>query len=114
MKKIMIKQQTREQLLIENTTLKQEIESLNKQIEVRNTNQRLLRKEFSKAFNWIEQDHYSRMKEPSDVSWEQIFVEIGRLLNTATRNADRERIYQLEKENVELGQRLEEISELDN
>ena len=94
--------QTREQLLIENNVLKQEISSLKTTIENRIENARLLRKEFSKAFNWIEQDPYSRTKEPSDISWEQIFIEIGRLLQIAEKLEYKESIEQIRKENYQL------------
>lgn len=107
--------QTREALLKENIELKNHVQNLNKLVEQKIENAKLIRREFSKAFNWIEQDpYYSRTKEPSDISWEQIFVEIGKLLQNTARNDDRDKIYQLEKEKEELLQRLEEISELDN
>jgi len=106
--------QTREALLKENIELKNHVQNLNKLVEQKIENANLIRREFSKAFNWIEIDQYSRSKEPSDISWEQIFVEIGKLLQNTSTNRERDRIYQLEKEKEELLQRLEEISELDN
>ena len=41
------------------------------------------RKEFAKAFNWYYAKAYNNDKEPCVPSWEQIFVEIGKLLNAS-------------------------------
>jgi len=38
------------------------------------------RKEFAKAFGWFEQRGFAIMDTPSSPSWEQIFVQIGKLL----------------------------------
>ena|SRR3990167_5897699 len=69
------KQQTRDQLLIELTRIRQSHEGLVDGDERR-------RKEFARAFSWRKpQEMYSpRENEPFIPSWEQIFVEIGKLL----------------------------------
>lgn len=39
-----------------------------------------IKQEFAKAFDWYEtRNHYSQERKPLTPSWEQIFVEIGRI-----------------------------------
>lgn len=74
------KPRTREQLLLENNTLKVELDSVN----LREEN---VKKEFAKAFGWKKYSRslgYSREDgegEPTVPSWSQVFVELGKLLS---------------------------------
>lgn len=73
-------QVTKEQLAIELAQTKQARDLLATSDERR-------RKEFAKAFNWVKNARYDTFgihieKEPQLPSWEQIFVQLGRLLMT--------------------------------
>lgn len=64
---------TKEQLAKENYAIKNEIEAWSKKDET-------LRKKFAKVLNRMESDRFSgSYKTPSDLSWEEIFCEIGKL-----------------------------------
>lgn len=70
----MIEKQTKEQLVIEIAKLEQAVKEYSDASERR-------RKEFAKAFGWYEQTYYSSYNRPPKLpSWEEIFVEIGKLL----------------------------------
>src|SRR3990167_10014967 len=66
---------TKEQLI-------EEVANLEHENEKYLTNDQLRRKEFAKAFNWRKsQGMYDRGEnEPSLPTWEQVFVELGKLL----------------------------------
>ena len=63
-----------------------------------------IRQEFAKAFNWLKQrGPYGSEKELLNPSWNQIFVEIGRLQAAKT-------FYDLEGNVSELEHKVEEIN----
>ena len=65
--------QTNEQLIAEAAKLRQSHENWVAGDERK-------RKEFAKAFNWWKTDYYDKSKEPQIPTWEQIFIEVGKLL----------------------------------
>lgn len=80
--------QTKEQLIIELAKLRQSHEGW-----VSGDEQR--RKEFEKAFNWEEPKEFSRFggSEVATLSWEQIFVKVGKLLTSKNfMNRDLEKV----------------------
>lgn len=66
-------QKTREQLLIE-------LAEDNQLIAKARENDERRRKEFAKAFNWYKKGRYDSESEPTIPSWEEIFVQVGKLL----------------------------------
>lgn len=68
---------TKEELIVELAKANEKIQHLGFRDE-------LIRKEFAKAFGWLERKGFMMINgqdsEPKKVSWEQIFVEIGKLL----------------------------------
>lgn len=76
----MKKQQTKEELLIQNAKLQKEVDYLV-------DSETKIRKEFSRAFSIFTMEKgmlYDFDREPADISWEQIFVELGKLLSART------------------------------
>ena len=66
---------TKEELIIENTKLEQELKTAQE-------GELGLRKEFAKAFNWYKRkEQYETEAELEEPSWSEIFVEIGKLLS---------------------------------
>jgi len=66
------KVKTKEELIVEITEVKADNEDWSSS----NTRRK---KEFAKAFGWYESNSYGYGKEPLKPSWEEIFIEIGRL-----------------------------------
>lgn len=56
------------------------LEIANKNIESILDDSKRIRKEFAKSFGWMQQKQYHLDNEPKLPSWEEIFVEVGRLL----------------------------------
>lgn len=66
--------------------LEYEKKGLNGQIETILDDARRIRKEFAKSFGWMQQKQYHLDSEPKLPSWEEIFVEVGRLLSHKNMN----------------------------
>lgn len=93
---------TKEELLVENTQIQQEIKRLWENNEIR-------RREFAKAFNWGNKsksgyfESYSgNTNDRSNPSWEEIFVEVGKLLEIKNQIMLEENIKRLEEDNFKL------------
>ena len=66
---------TKEELIIENTKLEQELKTAQE-------GELGLRKEFAKAFCWYKKkEHYENEPKLEEPSWSEIFVEVGKLLS---------------------------------
>lgn len=75
---------TKESLIKEKEGLAEELVMVKGTLETLRSNQKLLRQQFAKAFGWVENCDrmfgYTEQAEPRTPSWEEIFVEIGKLL----------------------------------
>lgn len=80
---------TNEQLKQINTDLEKKIAGLEVIQKANKENSERLRKEFAKCFGWFNsKKHFSYVgdeQEPILPPWEQIFVEVGKLLNSKLR-----------------------------
>lgn len=81
-------QKTREQILIE-------LAEGNQLITKARENDERRRKEFAKAFNWYKKGRYDSESEPTIPSWEEIFVQVGKLLR--------------EKDNLDIIAKMQEL-----
>lgn len=111
MKTPKVKPNTREEILIENTQLKANIENL---LSIDG----IQRQEFAKAFMWREEDRgsygYTNSTAFKMPSWAVIFVEIGKLLQIASTMSDRKKISELTDTIFELNGKLNAYEKKNN
>lgn len=94
----MAKQKTKEELVKENSALTAEIQSLNKLVDfIKDENKKKaedIRKEFAKALGLYEEvrefGYSSSTRKHRDLSWCEIFTEVGKLLNAVEFKAPEE------------------------
>lgn len=104
---------TKEELIKQNSKQQTEIESYKYQDELR-------RQEFAKSLGWYKErdnlpSYWSSPKEPKTPSWEEIFTEIGKLLQIKSVKDQRDKIDELYKKNEKLWHELGNLaSKLDN
>ncbi len=96
---------TKEELIIENTELEQELKTSQE-------GELGLRKEFAKAFCWYKKkEHYENEPKLEEPSWSEIFVEVGKLLSIQKYKNINDKVEAMDSNIIVLFEDIDNLSE---
>lgn len=97
---------TRDQLVVENTRLLKSLNRTEERVSEWRDRDTTIRKDFAKVLGQMSTDYGYSTRSARDLSWNEIFCEVGKLLQYQNREAIERRLSALEERNMPTAESL--------